>query len=494
LFYDGREAYVFERGSKDVFPADGDNVDTQLSLMQYGIRPTDAFLKHALSAIRVKAQSLSEKTKVYSLSHYDAKTNRLYLFDQHRQVYRISKSRIERVDNATDGVLFVRNPKWEPFEIGTPTGKGPTVAATLLHSMRLREEGLSRQELELLFGSWIHAMFFPELFPTRPLVAMIGDKGSAKTSVLRRLGQLLFGPQFNVMQLTRDPRDFDAAATTDAFVVVDNADTDEPWLPDRLAIAATGGTIKRRRLYSTNALVEYPVTAFLGITSRTPHFVREDVADRLLLFQVERMEKYTAEGNLRQKLVTERNVLMTELVGELQGVLRALELNRDKQYDVSFRMADFGQFVLKVADSDGRLPEAEAMFERLSKVQLASTIQDDPVIELLEDWVRGHTGEEVSTAQLFAALKMLASSLDLQWSFAFKSPIAFGKYLMNNLATLKELFGATYRSGGAGKRLWRFSPIEDMRVKPVEPVKDETKDDDDWYQEWAERCRVLYGE
>ena len=78
---------------------------------------------------------------------------------------------------------------------------------------------------------------------------------------------------------------------------------------------------------------------------------------------------------------------MTELVGELQRVLAALEKNKDKAYPTNFRMADFAQFVLKVADADGRLAEAEAMFDRLAAEQLAFIVQDDPVIELLEDWV-----------------------------------------------------------------------------------------------------------
>ena len=54
-------------------------------------------------------------------------------------------------------------------------------------------------------------MFFPELFPTRPILAMIGEKGSGKTSVLRRIGQMLFGPKFQVMGMSHEPKDFDAA-------------------------------------------------------------------------------------------------------------------------------------------------------------------------------------------------------------------------------------------------------------------------------------------
>jgi hypothetical protein len=494
VFYDGREAYVLEKGAKALIPVDRDNVDAQLFLTQYGVRPTDGFLKHALSAIRVEAQGLNEKTKVYSPSHYDAATNRLYLFDQHKEVYRISTSRIERVDNGTDGVLFVRNPKWEPFEIGTPTGKGTTLAATLLSSIRLREQGLSPAEQELLFGSWLHSIFFPELFPTRPLVAMIGEKGSGKTSVLRRLGQLLFGPSFDVMQLTQDPKDFDAAVTTDAFVVVDNADTELSWLPDRLAIAATGGTIKRRRLYTTNDLVEYPVSAFVGITSRTPHFVREDVADRLLLFWVDRMELFRAEGSLREQLAAERNQLMTELVGELQVVLRALELNRQKRYDVTFRMADFGQFVLKVADANGRLPEAESMFRRLANEQLAFSVQDDPVIEMLDLWLLSpaNVGCELTTGDLFHRLKMHAGLLQPPREFEIKSAIAFGKKLQELKGTLRDLFGASERPGRAGTRWWTFNPPRPTDSELVEPRVVGFSDEDlKWYEEWARNRKSL---
>jgi hypothetical protein len=52
------------------------------------------------------------------------------------------------------------------------------------------------------------------------------------------------------------PDDVDAAITTDPLVVADNADDAPKWLPDRHAAVATGETIKRRILYTTNRLVE----------------------------------------------------------------------------------------------------------------------------------------------------------------------------------------------------------------------------------------------
>jgi hypothetical protein len=365
----------------------------------------------------------------------------LYLFDHDRHVYRVGASTIERVANGTDGVLFVRNPKWKPFVIGTPTGNAKAVVDALMGSVRLKEDFLTRADQELLFRSWLHAMMCPQLFPTRPILAMIGEKGSGKTSLLRRVGQLLFGPDFQVMGMSHEPRDFDAAVTGDAFVAIDNADADVRWLDDKLAVVATGGMLKRRAYYTTNNLVEFPITAFVGITSRTPCFRREDVADRLLLFHIERLQVYGAEGTLLRQLIAQRDALMTELVGELQRVLAAFDTTKHATYSTTFRIADFAQFVLRVADADGRLTEAQAVFERLAQEQLAFTRQDDPVIDLLEDWLKDYRGQDVTTGELFDALQTLASSWQRQQAFDFKSIVAFGKYLQSNLATLKARSG-----------------------------------------------------
>ena len=456
LFYDGRQAYVFLHDTKVLLPVDRDNAEMQLFLNRYGIAPNDRLFKHALNALRLTAQEEGTKTTVHSLSHYDGKTNRVYLFDHDRHIYRISESKIEKVDNGTDAVLFVRNAKWEPFVIGTPTGNGKLLTDVLLGSVRLQEESLSRTEQESLFAHWLFGMLLPELFPTRPLLAMIGEKGSGKTSVLRRIGQLLFGPNFQVMGMSHEPKDFDAAVTGDAFVAIDNADGDVAWLDDKLAVVATGGTLKRRLLYTTNQLVEFPVTAFVGITSRTPHFKREDIADRLLLFHVERLEAFGAEGQLLGELTAQRNLLMTELVGELQRILRALRLTKAKAYSTTFRLADFAQFMLRMADAEGQLANAEATLNRLSAEQLAFTAQDDAVIELLEDWVASNPGREVTTGTLFMELKTLAALSQPQRAFDFRTSIAFGLYLQSNRATLRALFGAEDRTIGGRKRVWGF--------------------------------------
>jgi hypothetical protein len=51
----------------------------------------------------------------------------------------VDERRIEEiwdVRHGTDGVLFVRNSKWEPFHIGTPTGEEGMLRKALLGSPR----------------------------------------------------------------------------------------------------------------------------------------------------------------------------------------------------------------------------------------------------------------------------------------------------------------------------------------------------------------------
>ena len=169
---------------------------------------------------------------------------------------------------------------------------------------------------------------------------------------------------------------------------------------------------------------------------------------------------FGAESTLLAELTAQRNLLMTELVGQLQRVLAALEKNKGKAYPTNFRMADFAQFVLKVADADGKLAEAEAMFDRLAAEQLAFIVEDDPVIELLDDWIALEGGmvrrlRPRSCLMRYELRRMTYGRLSGR--LTSRSAKAFGQYLQSNRATLKALFGATDRTAGGRKRLWRFN-------------------------------------
>jgi len=290
-------------------------------------------------------------------------------------------------------------------------------------------------------------------------VALVGEKGSTKSFILRKVGRLLFGPSFNVMSLSNDPKDFDAAITHDHFVAVDNADTPVQWLNDRLAVAATGGTIKRRAYYTTNRLVEYPIRAYLGITSRTPHFHRDDVADRLLLFHVDRLKEFVSESVLLTEVDKHRDDILTEVVGQLQGIVHAIQIRGGRPYSTPFRMADFADFTLTIANAEGWGDEMVRILDRLAAEQARFAVEDEPIVALLDLWLVQadwwNVGREVTTAMLAKQLTALARSHSIPFRFG-ESGHSLAQHLRQKKDTLQTHYEITEREGGGRIRFLSF--------------------------------------
>jgi hypothetical protein len=460
LYHDGREAYVFLKQDAELLLVDPDDERLRLVLMKYGMLPTDEVFKTAVTAIRLAATQRGKATTVHSFSHYDRTRGCVYLFDQKENVYRISSTTIDRVANGTDDALFRKSCKTSKFTIALERyGEQCQLGQILLEGVRVRENFLSRREQEQLVETWALAMLFPVLFPTRPILALVGEKGSGKTSVGRALGRIYFGRDFQVIALEGDERDCDAAITSEHYAVLDNADCELRWIEDKLAVVATGGAIKRRRYYTTNQLVEYPITAFVAITSRTPHFRREDVADRLLVIEVERLPQFESESVRLERLDSRRDEIMTSVARRVQEILKAFAANGGKQFKTEFRMADFADFAFKGTTSDGAQKELAATLARLMQQQLAFTTEGEPLFELLDSWLenKANVGKLVTAAQLFADLGDLARSSIPPLTFGFKSVRAFGHALTNVAGTLRTLYGATVEAGRSRMRYWRFA-------------------------------------
>src|SRR5262249_22960218 len=157
-------------------------------------------------------------------------------------VYKVTPEAIELVDNGTDGVLFLRDRRNEPFELLDEEITDDLFHEHITAQINFAKDGrLAVADLQLLFGLWVLSIFFPALMPTKVILAFVGPKGSGKSYTLRKLGLLLFGSRFEVQNLPEKKEDFDAVVTNAHLACFDNADTKLHWLPDRLATCATGG-------------------------------------------------------------------------------------------------------------------------------------------------------------------------------------------------------------------------------------------------------------
>ena len=378
------------------------------------------------------------------MAENDQGRDTLYVYNQGGRIVRITPAKIELVDNGTDDVLFMNESDATPFnllESRGPDQEKNMFADLILGGLNPRTGILSEGDARLLLKLWIFSIFFPELMRTKPILALIGEKGSAKTMVARRIGRMLFGPAFDVTQLQSGSKDFDATVSNTALMVLDNVDTEASWLPDKLATLATGGKLRKRVLYTTNEMVTFTPRCFAIVTSRTPPFRRDDVADRSLILTTTRREDFLSETKMIRLVEEKRDAIMTELVHVLQDVVIALQDQQGDPVTGTFRMADFYDFSTQVGRQFGWEDAVKRSFDQLSKAQRLFGLEEDPMPDLLDAWlgIDGNAGRRVSARELFLEFGEIAKSRGMR-KLGSKSSRAFAQQLPQLLPSLSEMF------------------------------------------------------
>jgi hypothetical protein len=433
-----------------------DSDSFMLVIGKYGINRSEQIFKYIHEELYREAFENGIRTEIHQMAFYDQDRHVLYLFNRGNQIYRITTQKVELVDNGTDGVLFISDRETEPFTV-LPGEQGASPLDELLFSkLNFESDILSPPERTILFIIFFYAPFFASIMPTKPILTMVGEKGSGKTTTLRLAGMVYIGEKFDVTSLSNDPKDFDAAVTNTPFVVFDNADQTKSWFDDKLAVASTGGSVQRRELYTTNKLIDFPIRAFIALTSRTPSFRRDDIADRRIIMRLGRIRDFKSERQILKDLSRKNEKIMSELLDHIQEILAALKDNSNLQEPLKFRMADFGEFALAIARYAGIEEEVRVIFSKLSLEQAYFTLEQDPIFELLLRWVPQNQGRKLSVSELCKELNSIAINEDIGFPYE-RNVQSFAQRLSNLKDNLEKVFRVSSRRGHARKTFYQFS-------------------------------------
>jgi hypothetical protein len=305
------------------------------------------------------------------------------------------------------------------------------------------------------------AVFFGNIQPTKIILLLLGDHGSGKTSALRRIQKLIFGQKADLLSVEKDRQDgFIATITTDPLALFDNLDERISWLPYNLSRLATGVTFSRRQLYTTNTKVEFPGVSWLGITARTVRFMEQqpDLPDRTLVLRLDRLDERQPEQELLEAVAQRRNALWSELLDELNRVVRHLR-DSTEPLRVRFRMADFAAFALRVATIWGCRPEIEQVFAKLERAQAELVFEEEPIHHIIDLWLRepANHGRVVDAGMLHAEWGLIAAQHFIDWPW--DGGRGLGQRLGQLRPALQQKFDLEVVRDGHTKQLsYRFWP------------------------------------
>jgi len=474
---DGRLFY-FSDEEKDVYRVDGDGRRTLTESFQ-GM----AWTRYKLSAgrfsrnlgkdLKRKARATAPEREVYQFACYDEDSNELYVSDFGSGYYAISPDEIEWRANGTD-VYFLPSGYAEAFEYIKPPER-PSLPDTLAGERDLWCE--SGDPLMRMFGNRVnydesaalgpteqrkqlyvhlHTLPFIDLLNARPIMAWVGEKGSGKTVIERSIGRFIYGGEYTESIMPDGKDDFMAKVTNQTLAFLDNYDDGEDWANDVLAAIATGSGLDKRELYTTNGLRREVPRCWLSLTSRDPPFRRDDVADRTLVFRVERVEDgFVGMGDYLNEVTDHRNLLWSTYIDNLQSILAEYHRRDTSSMSSSHRMADWAIFA-KIAADALDVTQIDDLLEMMETERATFALENETWANHIADWVSENPDDANTWRKASSLSEKLSEIAQSNGSVFDMSGRGLGSKLSTYHEELSELYNLEIDESGRANQ-YRFA-------------------------------------
>lgn len=494
-FKDGSSHYYFDASRKLLLDVDKDDFKWFLRT-KYGLSERD--LRELLEELKAIIWKHGIETRVHLFAHFDAAAHVLYISTNRNQVIRLDGHKISLVDNGTDGILFRTIDDWAPiisdpeilsgldyFSGGFDWNKFEGGGSLLYRHLIARANFTGDRDVQGLPDSqrylltlYFYSLFFESVMLDKPILCFEGVKASGKSYIGSAVGSILFGEEFQPTSMPEQLRDLAVALSQNYFIVLDNVDSRVPGSHlNMLCQAATGGGVSLRQLYTDHTEIKARLQGFVAITTRHPKFKRDDLVDRLIIFNTEKIKEPIGRSVLFKELNADRDKLWDEMLINLNSIVRLLRSKADWNPPSSMRIADWDLFCKKV-HSARSLETYSGIVRVVTARKDRFSLKDDPFYETLRDVVydRGQSLVRLSAKDLYDQLHEAAkkSGLDHSFTSLYRSPLALAHRISHVTDELGSEFDVVVSEQSHGKtKLYSFSRKPSQPTARVEALATE---------------------
>lgn len=497
IYFSNNSYYLFMKNEKLIIQVTEDSRSLKNYLTKNGINAAEGLYRYVLQELIAYCFDNAKNVDIHRFAYFDKENFILYLYRTPTSLLKIDENSIEEVDNGCNEVLFAEIPEYKPFNIVDTDINKDYFKEHYLDAIITLDKANGNMDYKKLIEIWFYSLFFESIMPTKPLLAFIGEKGSGKTSVIRRMGKILYGKKFNVSQFTPDYKDINAMITNNHLLAIDNLDSPTTNINDTLARVATGQVIKMRDLYTTNKQVDFEVHCYIALTSMKPHFTRDDVADRLICIFLHRFDDFESENRQIDGTDKTRDKIMSYVLLRLQKIIKKLKENKNKFFKTKSRMGDFAEFALKIAENEEAQESLLKQFEALSRQQSDFATKEDIIYLILNEIVgkQCNKKQEYSSTELYKRFKECAIELGLERNFdkIYSSPKSVTTHLLNIQSNVSDNIIINRRKGHANQYFYTFERVisEDIPISDTERFNNACDKLDEINSKYAERALDL---
>lgn len=428
--------------------------------IQFGLNYTETTCRYVLHGLRSYITTIPETATQSALAHYDPAQRHVLLHTGRREVLRITANNIEKIVDGAYNVVFPWGSSTDAF---TPISREIDWGQELFGNGQ-RGYGSSVENITnmtpdqalALLKVWFLFLIFRNAANTKPIIAAFGQPGSGKTTAFKKVYTVLYGRRRSINAVTTVD-DFDHATSNDPLVVLDNVDTWEKWLPDRLAVSAGSSDVIKRKLYTDTDTITLRRQAVIGVTAHNPKFGREDVADRFLLFSFERFKSFTSEELILADIYKQRNAIWGAVIRDVQKIL-STPVPQDGI--PQFRIEDFARYGLWIARAINCEDDFRAAIEDVKNSQQTFSLEEEGLLVGCILKFVGHKQFQPNTpytaTELWSKLEGIADD-PRSFTGVYRNSVVLSKKLAAMQASLQKIIDIKQDTNDTGNRVWMFA-------------------------------------
>lgn len=503
------ELHYYVDETKEIYKIDKREPVKWLNFLsnKYGLSNSSTKDRYIIDIIENHGRSVAEDTMANRLFYWDQNEMKLYVSNKGKYYYELDGKSIEKRFNGQNGIFFldnysVKNDKKDvaTFEYIPPELRDNDIDITgtlyddnysaieklLINRTNFEHKtALNEDEQRMQLMSHLYTLPFYTSIETKPIMTFVGEKNSGKSSTMNMLGKFFLKTDYKVSSLSGDEKDFYVAVVNSLLYFLDNVDNedDEPadWLQDALAKTATGAEIRKRQLYKDTQEVRVKPDCFLGITSRSPYFKRDDVVDRMLVFHVKRVESEIDEDPLVEPIRNNYDELWSLYLERLNEVVAEIR-DRGEEFlheETNHRLAAWVIFSRIIGDAlDLNENVRSSMENKMRREKAMFTLEDENITKAIDKWI--------SSMDFNEGKKYKASELAEMWNkndnidYNGFSPNWVGRNLSKLKDELSTVYGMQRSKGPDSGYRYEFHPsnVESFDTKHGENNSDEKEEDD----------------
>ncbi len=293
---------------------------------------------------------------------------------------------------------------------------------------------------KLLFKVYMVSLFIPD-FP-HPMLVVHGDHGSAKSSFMKMIKQMVDPSSVPLLKFPKDDRSAMLAFLQNYLVYFDNMTDVHKEQSDDLCRAVTGDGQFHRKLFEDETSKTYSYIRNIGMNGINNPAINPDLLDRVLSIELERIpsDKLLTEARLWSTI----NELKPKVLGYVFDTLaKALQIVDTVKIKRSHRLADFVEWGEAISRALGYADDLfVSKYAENAQLQVLSAIDSNIIASLMVKFVHSWSDSEKEfTAEgLLTELKAFAEESRIEYDSKHfpKTPNVLARRINIVKATLQD--------------------------------------------------------